>query len=90
MNRKIDENIDKLTNKLDQLKERRAQLLAREKSVRLKEERAVDARRKILLGAFVLSHAEPANFQIGDRRFVDFLVRDGDRKLFEVANELSN
>ena len=78
-------------------KERRAALAARKTKLLAqlkaasrpsKAERRRDARRKILLGAFVLDQLEvrqesPASFEFNGKRFTDWLVRPTDRAMFE-------
>lgn len=54
-----------------------------------KSERRLDARRKILLGAFVLEQLESANLTpqsltFQGKRFFDWLVRPTDRAVFET------
>ena len=54
-----------------------------------KSQRRLDARRKILLGAFVLEQLEhagvaPQAFTFEGKRFFDWLVRPNDRAVFET------
>ncbi len=54
-----------------------------------KSQRRLDARRKILLGAFVLEHLEhtglsPQAFSLDGKRFFEWLVRPNDRAVFEM------
>lgn len=54
-----------------------------------KSQRRLDARRKILLGAFVLEQLErtdssPQNLTFEGKRFFDWLVRPNDRAAFET------
>jgi len=54
-----------------------------------KSQRRLDARRKILLGAFVLEQLErtgssPVGFTFEGKRFFDWLVRPNDRAVFET------
>ncbi|MGH8322178.1 MAG: DUF5710 domain-containing protein [Steroidobacteraceae bacterium] len=72
------------------LQARKAKLLAqlRAASRPSKTERRRDARRKILLGAFLLDQLEvrqenPASFEFNGKRFADWLVRPTDRAMFE-------
>ncbi len=56
-----------------------------------KSQRRLDARRKILLGAFVLEqmqHAgiQPAGLTFQGKRFFDWLVRPNDRDVFEALS----
>ncbi|MGO7377520.1 mobilization protein [Rhizobium ruizarguesonis] len=85
--------------------ERLAQLEAQRKTLQIrlsKQERAIDTRRKVLIGALVLHRLEnDRDVQIGGglaewlrRELPKFLTRDGDRDLFDdllkpQANELS-
>lgn len=73
--------------------ERIAQLEARKKALQArlsKQERAVDTRRKVLLGAFLLQRLETAHDPEFTRRLSDwlrrelpgFLIRENDRALF--------
>src|ERR1700739_3900416 len=53
-----------------------------------KSQRRLDARRKILLGAFILEQLEhtgaaPESFSFAGKRFFDWLVRPNDRAVFE-------
>ena len=72
------------------LSARKAKLLAQLKAASRpsRAERRLDARRKILLGAFVLDQLEvrqedPASFEFNGKRFADWLVRPSDRAMFE-------
>lgn len=56
-----------------------------------RSQRRLDARRKILLGAFVLEQLEhsgssPQSFSFEGRRFFDWLVRPNDRAAFESSS----
>lgn len=56
-----------------------------------KSQRRLDARRKILLGAFVLEqmqHAgiEPSGLTFQGKRFFDWLIRPNDRDVFEALS----
>ncbi|MFK0276092.1 mobilization protein [Ensifer sp. NPDC090286] len=76
-----------ISQRLAELEERKKTLKARLG----KQERAQDTRRKILLGALVLHRLEQCNDPEFTRRLRDwlqrelpgFLVRDGDRALFD-------
>ncbi len=74
--------------------ERLAQLEAQRKTLQIrlgKQERAIDTRRKVLIGALVLHRLEnDRDVQIGGglaewlrRELPKFLIRDGDRELFD-------
>jgi hypothetical protein len=74
------------------LSARKAKLLAQLKvaSRPSKAERRLDARRKILIGAFVLDQLEalqesPQRLEFKGKRFADWLVRDSDRACFELS-----
>jgi len=54
-----------------------------------KSQRRLDARRKILLGAFILEQLEhagssPQELTFQGKRFIDWLVRPNDRAVFEI------
>lgn len=60
-----------------------------------KSARRLDARRKILLGAFVLEQLErtgssPERFTFEGKRFFDWLVRPNDRTVFETTANASS
>ena len=82
----------KKADTLKALQAKRAKLKA--KLVQLqrptKSARRVDARRKILMGAFVLEQLEragfsPQGFTVEGKRFSDWLVRPNDRAVFDTA-----
>ncbi len=57
-----------------------------------KSQRRLDARRKILLGAFILEQLEhagstPQALTFEGKRFVDWLIRPNDRAVFEIPTE---
>jgi hypothetical protein len=57
-----------------------------------KSQRRLDARRKILLGAFILEQLEhagssPQELTFQGKRFIDWLVRPNDRAVFEIPTE---
>ena len=81
---KLDELIDTLETKLQQLKVRRERIEARKRTLLSKRERAADTRRKILVGAIVLAKVEQGDFdQRTLRRWLDkALTREDDRNLF--------
>ena len=73
----------------------KAKLAALDRPTR--SQRRLDARRKILLGAFVLEQLEhtgasPQSFSFEGKRFFDWLVRPNDRAAFESSSaaELSS
>ena len=76
-----------MTKRLDELLKKREQLTAQIQQVRAKEaakKRKEDTRKKILLGALMMSMMEKGELDQGKvRKWLDgFLVREGDRKLF--------
>lgn len=72
--------------RLQQLKNRQAAAEARELKRAMAGERADDTRRKILIGALVMHMIEEGDMQQADltARLNTFLVRDGDRALFDL------
>ena len=85
----LNEPIDTLETKLQQLKVRRERIEARRRTLLSKRERAADTRRKILVGAIVLAKVEQGDFdQRTLRRWLDkALTRADDRKLFGLPGE---
>ena len=82
---KIESSIEAQKKKLAQLQAKRQAIEARNKAAEQKEKRAIDTRRKILLGSFVLSRASMINLStlnIGGVALSDYLTRDDDRALF--------
>jgi phosphopantothenate synthetase len=81
---KINQQIETLQEKLKQLKARQVALENRQKAKNLKRERKEDTRRKILVGAVVLSKVEDGSL---DKKLLNgwleaALTRDDDRALF--------
>jgi hypothetical protein len=79
------------------LQARRAKLKAKLASLDRpsKSQRRLDARRKILLGAFVLEQLEhagstPLALTFEGKRFADWLVRPNDRAVFEIPTAPGN
>jgi hypothetical protein len=74
--------------RVQQLKTRQADAEARELRRVIAGERAEDTRRKILMGALVLEMVERGEMTQADlmSKLDAFLVRDGDRKLFDLAS----
>ncbi len=72
--------------RVQQLKNRQADAEARELRRAMAGERAEDTRRKILLGALVQQMVEQGDMQQADltARLDAFLVREGDRQLFDL------
>ena len=82
---------------LKALKDKRAKLKAKlaELNRPTRSQRRLDARRKILLGAFVLEQLErtgssPEGLTFGGRRFFDWLVRPNDRAVFDPDAAMSS
>lgn len=73
--------------RVQQLKNRQADAEARELKRAMAGERAEDTRRKILLGALVQYMVEQGDMQQADltARLDSFLVRPGDRALFDLS-----
>ena len=82
---KIELSIEEQKKRLAQLQAKRQAISAREKAAVQKVQRAEDTRRKILLGAFVLSRlslAEIKKLELGGITISDYFIRDDDRALF--------
>lgn len=78
-----DEILQELEKKIAQVKANFADRKARELAKASKGSSAQETKKKILIGAFLLNHhSDINNLAFGDVRFVDFLVRNDDRKLF--------
>jgi hypothetical protein len=84
---KLDERISSLETKLKQLKMRQARLDARKRALASRRARQDDTRRKILIGAIVLTRVERGQLPESDlRAWLDAaLTRADDRALFELA-----
>lgn len=65
--------------KVKQLKAKEQQVRARERAKNIKQERANDTRRKILIGAYILNSAPDAKIK---EWMNDYLKNERDRKLF--------
>lgn len=83
----IDARIEALEAKLKQAKALRSKQAAAERSKAAKAARATDTRRKVLMGAFVLDQlqndtAKAAAFEMGGKRFMDWLARADEKALF--------
>ena len=83
----------KKANTLKDLQVKRAKLKAQIAVLQrpTKSQRRLDARRKILMGAFVLEHLQhtglsPQMFSLDGERFFDWLVRPNDRAVFETLS----
>ncbi|WP_206950645.1 mobilization protein [Trinickia acidisoli] len=84
----IDQRIALTVEKLKQLKAKKQLIEARHRATQAKQERAIDTRRKILLGAFMLEIMEQRGFTaatLEDGKFDRWLVRPDDRALFSLA-----
>lgn len=81
---KAQERAAALAERLKQAKARVQSIQARDRVKEIKEARATDTRRKVLLGAFVLSQAgqDVAALTLRGQRLGDYLKRDEDRQLF--------
>ena len=83
----IDEKIKLLEEKLRQEKAKKQKIEARNKSMAIKEQRAADTRKKILIGAFMLDrmekNEETKNRLIG--QLDQYLTRADDRQLFGLS-----
>jgi hypothetical protein len=80
----------KKADTLKALQERRAKLKAKLAQLErpTKSQRRLDARRKILIGAFVLEQMQrtgitPQTWSFDGKRFFEWLVRENDRAVFE-------
>ena len=81
---KLDERVASLEERLKQLKVRQQRVKARETALASRRSRKDDTRRKILVGAILLSKIEQGQFEERQlRRWLDkALIRKDDRKLF--------
>lgn len=83
------QKISELEIKLAKLREAERLATQRKKSAMSRAERAADARRKVLLGAFVFDQIggieSAAKFALGARTFAAWLTRDSDRRAFGLA-----
>lgn len=73
--------------KLDDMLEKHRQIAERirkEKARLSKEARAADTRRKILVGAFVMSNKEQYETLLRSKAFDSYLTQNRDRKLFDL------
>lgn len=86
MTTKLDERIETLETKLQQLKVRQQRIAARRAALLSSRARKEDTRRKILVGAVILAKVEQGDFDERQlRRWLDkALVRADDRALFEL------
>lgn len=82
-----DQQIASLTRQIEQAQAKKRKLLARQRAVEQKASRAADTRRKILVGALVLSKLDDPEHGERFRSFLQrelhaFLTREDDRVLF--------
>jgi thiamine pyrophosphate-dependent acetolactate synthase large subunit-like protein len=84
MTTKIDEKIAALQQKLEQAKKLKSKQIAAERTKQAKEQRVLDARQKILVGAFVLAKlgVSPEDWAAQNPDFQTWLARDHDREAF--------
>lgn len=86
----IEEKIKALQEKLKQEKAKKQKMEARKKSAEIKNIRASDTRKKILIGAYVMdqmnARGEPMDrLNINGLLLSDWLKRDDDRTLFGLS-----
>lgn len=83
----VDERIKLLEEKLKQEKAKKQKLEARKRHIESKAQRAIDTRKKILIGAFMLErmekNEETKNKLIG--QLDQYLTRSDDRELFGLS-----
>jgi chromosome segregation ATPase len=86
MTPKLDERISSLETKLKQLKNRQARLEARKRALASRRSRQDDTRRKILVGAIVLTRVDQGLLPEAElRTWLDAaLTRPDDRALFDL------
>jgi hypothetical protein len=83
---KLDEQISTLQQRLTQLKLRQQRIDARKRALEAQRERKLDTRRKILLGALVISKLEAGQMDAQQWRewLNQALTRAEDRALFDL------
>lgn len=83
---KLSERIEALESRLRELKYRQQRVESRKRMLQGQRERRDDTRRKILVGALVLTQVENGDYARERlRKALDtFLTRPGDRALFEL------
>lgn len=81
---KIDERIEALQQRLQQLKAQQQRTVARQKALESQRHRKADTRRKILIGAIVLARVEQNRIPETELRawLDEALTRSDDRALF--------
>ena len=87
MTTKIDAKIAALQQKLEQAKKLKSKQIAAERTKQAKEERALDTRQKLLVGAFVLSKSgmSAEDWAAQSPEFLAWLTREHDRQAFGIA-----
>ena len=85
---KLEERIETLKDRLNQLKTRQARIEARKKALLTRRSRKDDTRRKILAGAILLPKVEDGDFDLRTfKRWLDkALTRKDDRALFGLTS----
>lgn len=88
----IDNKILSMREKIKQEMARKQKIMAAMRHNESKKARSDDARRKILIGAFVLEQLQkngisPSMFTCEGKTFSEWLLRDGDRALFNLKTE---
>jgi hypothetical protein len=92
---KLSERIEALESRLRELKHRQQRVDARKRTLQGQRERREDTRRKILVGALVLTQIERGDYprERLHKALDAFLTRSGDRALFSLdahASQRSN
>ena len=89
---KLDERISGLEEKLKQLKTRQARLDARKRALASRQERKNDTRRKILLGATVVTRIDRGELDQAtvNAWLAQSLTRPDDRALFGLSTSPSS
>lgn len=83
---KIEDTIAALETKLKQAKALKQKVEARKKTLEQKADRAMDTRRKILVGSFFIQRAESDEQKAKLRTLLDpYLTRTDDRALFSLS-----
>jgi hypothetical protein len=83
---RLPERIEALESRLRELKHRQQRVEARKRTLQDQRERREDTRRKILVGALVLTQIERGDYSRErlDKALDAFLTRPGDRALFSL------
>ena len=82
----LSERIDVLESRLRELRHRQQRVEARKRMLQGQRERRDDTRRKILVGALVLTQVDRGNYprERLQKELNAFLTRPGDRALFDL------